>query len=83
MRARLLCVTVLLALARTGSGAEQKAWWAFEPLAPPQAPGREHPVDHFVRAKLRDRGLSLSPEADRRTLIRRVTLALTGLPHAP
>ena len=41
------------------------------------------PVDAFVRAALREKGLDLAPEADRRTLLRRVTLDLTGLPPTP
>jgi hypothetical protein len=40
-------------------------------------------VDAFVLAKLEDKGLSLSPPADRRVLLRRVTLDLTGLPPTP
>ena len=39
-----------------------------------------NPIDAFVRAKLEKEGLTPAPEADRRTLIRRVTLDLTGLP---
>ncbi len=39
-----------------------------------------NPIDAFVRAKLDEQGLKPSPEADRTTLIRRVTLDLTGLP---
>ena len=42
-----------------------------------------NPVDLFVLAKLREKGLSLSPAADRRTIIRRVTYDLTGLPPSP
>ena len=42
-----------------------------------------NPIDAFVLAKLRDSGLSLSPEADRRTLIRRATFDLHGLPPTP
>ncbi|MEO6281960.1 MAG: DUF1553 domain-containing protein [Dyadobacter sp.] len=37
-------------------------------------------VDHFILAKLKNKGMSVSPEADRATLIRRVSLDLTGLP---
>ena len=63
-------------------------WWSLRPLArpavPPLAPadsGRaRNPIDAFVLAGLRGRGLTPSPEADRRTLLRRVTLDLTGLP---
>ena len=83
MRCRLLSVAVLLALSAVAFGAEPKAWWAFEPVARPKVPDRAHPVDHFVRAKLAEKGLSLSPEADRRTLVRRVTFDLTGLPPTP
>ena len=80
---RLLSVAVLLALSAVALGAEPKGWWAFEPLMRPKVPERTNPVDHFIRAKLVNKGLSLSPEADRRTLIRRVTFDLTGLPPTP
>jgi len=53
-----------------------KAHWAFQPL-------RETPlssIDAFVEQKLREKGLRLSPPADRRTLIRRLSYDLTGLP---
>ncbi len=64
-------------------GAPYEGHWAYEPVrrpaTPPDAP---HPVDAFIRARLAREGLRPSPEADRRTLIRRVTLDLTGLPPA-
>ncbi|MBA4191721.1 MAG: hypothetical protein C0467_27390 [Planctomycetaceae bacterium] len=62
---------------------EKGPWWSFQPLTRPKPPQGTHPVDAFVLAKLRDKGLSLSPDADRRTLIRRVTFDLTGLPPTP
>lgn len=58
--------------------------WAFQPLSqavPPQAD--VHPIDAFVRARLRKEGLAPSPVADRETLIRRLSLDLTGLPPTP
>ncbi|AWM42111.1 hypothetical protein C1280_02575 [Gemmata obscuriglobus] len=60
-------------------------WWSLRPLKRPAVPGaeKEHPVDAFVRAKLREKGLAPSPEADRRTLIRRLYFDLIGLPPAP
>lgn len=42
-----------------------------------------HPVDAFIRAKLREKGLTPNPPADRRTLIRRLSFDLTGLPPSP
>ena len=65
--------------------------WAFRPIQKPAvpAPPTEHrawvrnPVDAFVLDKLRANGLKPSPEADRRTLARRVTIDLTGLPPTP
>ena len=60
-------------------------WWAVRNLAKPPVPQKSgaHPVDAFVRAKLAEHGLDLSPEADRRTLIRRLTFDLLGLPPTP
>jgi hypothetical protein len=57
--------------------------WSFKPPARPKAPGTGHVIDAFVRARLEKEGLKPSPEADRLTLIRRVTLDLTGLPPTP
>ncbi len=54
--------------------------WAFRPVKRP-ATGRS--IDDLVLAKLRDKGLSPAPPADRRTLIRRATFDLHGLPPTP
>ena len=62
---------------------EDRKWWAFQPLARLAPPAAGQPVDAFLLAKARDKGLPLSPEADRRTLIRRASLDLTGLPPTP
>lgn len=63
-------------------GAAYEPHWAFVPPVRPTLPegGQTHPVDAFIRRDLQHTGLEPSPEADRSTLIRRVTLDLTGLP---
>ena len=70
---------------------EDRRFWSFQaPRAtPPPLPGSvdpsrlRSPVDAFIAAKLREKGLRLSPEADRLTLIRRASFDLTGLPPEP
>ncbi len=66
------------------AGAEWKAHWAFgavkRPTVPAPTDSFENPVDAFIDAGLADRGLARSPEADKRTLLRRVTYSVTGLP---
>lgn len=62
---------------------EDRKWWAFQPLAKARPPGRGNPVDAFLTAKGMEKKLKLAPEADPRTLIRRATLDLTGLPPTP
>ena len=54
--------------------------WAFLPVAKPEVPGGDHPVDAFILSKITEAGFEMSPEADPRTLIRRATLDLIGLP---
>jgi hypothetical protein len=67
-------------------GAEWKQHWAFTPPTRPQLPTvrneawARNPIDRFVLAKLEANGLQPSAEANKRELIRRVTLDLTGLP---
>jgi len=63
--------------------------WAFHPPAPQELPPVRDAawprtgIDHFVLAALEEQGLAPAPEADRRTLIRRLSFDLTGLPPAP
>ena len=64
-------------------GAEFDEHWAFVAPESSVGAGRGDAIDHFVRARLVAEKLSPSGEADRRTLIRRASLDLTGLPPAP
>jgi Protein of unknown function (DUF1549)/Protein of unknown function (DUF1553)/Planctomycete cytochrome C len=65
---------------------EQKAFWAFQPPRDPVAPGVNatrwptSPVDRFILAELEKKGLTPAVPTDKRTLIRRATFDLTGLP---
>ncbi len=62
-------------------GAKYEGHWAYVPVARPPVPANSpHPIDAFIQARLEKEGLRPAPEADPRTLIRRVTLDLTGLP---
>jgi len=66
-------------------------WWSLKPLTRPPVPTTpappgfvvRNPIDAFVLATLRARNLAPSPEADRRTLIRRLYFDLIGLPPTP
>lgn len=65
---------------------EDRQYWAFQPVKRPAVPKADNTrtaVDAFVSAKMMDQGLAMAPEADRRTLIRRVTLDLTGVLPTP
>ncbi|HEY1186877.1 MAG TPA: PSD1 and planctomycete cytochrome C domain-containing protein [Gemmata sp.] len=61
-------------------GAKYQKHWSFEPIVRPKAPAGANPVDAFLLARLQQEGLKPTAEADRETLIRRVSFALTGLP---
>ncbi len=64
-------------------GAQYETHWAYTPPTwsePAQVAGSPSPIDGFVRTRLLVENISASPPADRATLIRRVTLDLTGLP---
>jgi mono/diheme cytochrome c family protein len=70
-------------------GAPWSEHWAFVPPRRPALPKNansawpRNPIDYFLLARLEEKGLQPSPEADRTTLLRRVTLDLTGLPPTP
>jgi len=64
--------------------------WAWQPLAKPAVPAAlpgladsGNPIDRFLAEKLAEKGLAPAPLADRRTLIRRLSYDLTGLPPTP
>jgi hypothetical protein len=70
-------------------GATYQAHWSFVPPERPPVPAvkdqawARNPIDRFILAELDEQGLKPAPEADRRTLARRLSLDLTGLPPAP
>tara|TARA_R110002111_G_scaffold108086_1_gene166727 strand:- start:19276 stop:22176 length:2901 start_codon:yes stop_codon:yes gene_type:complete len=67
------------------------SWWSLQPLAHNKPPvikdlpvaWQKHPIDQFIAAKLQEKDLLPSPRASKRTLIRRATYNLTGLPPTP
>ncbi len=68
---------------------ERKAWWSFQPIANPapsavkNAGWPRSDVDRFLLAKMEGAGLAPAQDADPRTLIRRLSYVLTGLPPSP
>jgi hypothetical protein len=72
--------------AAAGAKLARPAHWSFQPVARPQPPRTRNeswarnPIDRFILARLERENIEPSPEADRGTLIRRVTFDLTGLP---
>ncbi len=62
---------------------EAKAWWAFQPLPKLDRPASPQQIDEFLDRESQRLGLSPHPPADKRTLIRRATYDLTGLPPTP
>ena len=69
-----------------GEGAEYDLHWAYKPVTRPEPPKVNHDsfirndIDRFLLAAMRTRGFEPAREADRRTLIRRLSFDLTGLP---
>ena len=65
-------------------GAAYEGHWAYQAVTRPAVPAGgtrvNNPIDRFVQRRLAEAGLAPAPEADRRTLIRRVMLDLTGIP---
>jgi hypothetical protein len=65
---------------------ERRRWWSLQPVRPVEPPPvrqagwSDHPVDRFILARLEKAGLEPAGPADRRTLLRRASLVLTGLP---
>lgn len=68
---------------------EEREFWSFQPIRPSAPPAVKNasrvrtPVDAFVLAKLEAQGLDFALDADKPTLLRRVSLDLTGLPPTP
>jgi mono/diheme cytochrome c family protein len=69
--------------------AEDRAFWAFQPVRRPPVPTVQAanrvrtPIDAFLLAQLQAKNLTFAPDADKRTLIRRATVDLLGLPPTP
>jgi hypothetical protein len=84
------CLLVVWAATALGQAGEPRRagrdWWSLQPLRPVAVPtvdvsqGPINPIDHFILHRLKKESLTPSPMADRRTLIRRLTFDLTGLP---
>ncbi len=72
-----------------GFTAAQKRFWSFQPVKRSATPAVnnaawvKNPIDAFILARLEAKGLKPAPPADKRTLIRRATFDLTGLPPTP
>jgi hypothetical protein len=81
---RLVAAIGCLAFIAAGEPPSPETHWAFRPVVRPAVPEvrgtARTAVDRFILTGLESKGLSLSPEADRATLIRRVAFDLTGLP---
>jgi hypothetical protein len=83
-----LCA-VIGAASASDEGRAGRDWWSLQPLRPiavPQVDSGQKPInaiDHFILQRLQKEGLGPSHEADKRTLIRRLTFDLVGLPPEP
>src|SRR5262249_25264358 len=74
---------------RGADAADEPRHWAFQPVRRPEGPDVRHndlvrnPVDAFLLARLEEQGLTFSPPAERRELIRRLKFDLLGFPPTP
>jgi hypothetical protein len=92
-RATLLIFTLVIFTVVLGAtypvSAVKSDLWSLQPVLLPESPSVKdqhwgcNPIDAFILSALEAKGLKPAPEADRRTLIRRVTFDLTGLPPTP
>jgi hypothetical protein len=64
-------------------GAKYELHWAYAPIVRPAIPAGADPIDYFIRAKLKEKGIAPTPPADKARLLRRLSLDLTGLPPTP
>lgn len=85
-RCRSFLMLALIAASMPARGDD--AWWSFRPVRRPEVPKVEgpmsaNPIDAFIRAAQAKSGVTPSPEADRVTLIRRLSFDLRGLPPTP
>jgi hypothetical protein len=64
-------------------GAKYEGHWVYQPVSRPEVPAAGNAIDAFINARLGREGLKMSPEADRRTLLRRASFDLIGLPPTP
>jgi len=75
------------ALTLTTRAKADSTWWSLQPITAPTPPTTDstskNEIDHFIHAKLKEKGLRPSPRANRRTLIRRLYFDLLGLPPSP
>jgi len=86
----LLCIRIAFAVSCliAATGVEASDHWAYQPVTRPSVPSVDNfswasgEMDCFILAKLRENGMRPARRANRRVLIRRVTLDLTGLPPA-
>ena len=85
-------ITVLIPSLNFLNSAEDKAsadWWSLQKVKRPEIPEvknkkwARNPIDHFILSKLEEKGINPSPEADPRSITRRLHFDLTGLPPGP